>query len=63
MAVLKEMKTGIHVVVAALVHRALEISHLLLSAEVGLGALLLSLTDIVSAKWLKVSKRDRKMRV
>ena len=62
MAILKEMMTEIHDVMAVTVHRALEIPHLLLFAEVGSGALLLNLTDIVSVKYLKVSKRDRKMR-
>ena len=50
MVVLKEMMTGIQNVLAVMVYRALEIPHLLLFAEVGLGALLLSLTDIVSVK-------------
>ena len=50
MAILKVIMTEIHDVVAVMVHRVLEIPHLLLFAEVGLGALLLSLTDIVSVK-------------
>ena len=45
-----EMMTEIHEVMAVMVHRALEIPHLLLFAEVGLGAPLLNLTGIVSVK-------------